>query len=149
MGDMNGHTGILGEKVDKNGDRLLNFVETSNLEILNRTIGERKVTWKGRCFESAIDYILVIQGARELVHEIVIDEDGLVDIDSDHNVLLLRYGVRVQWLGYNSWWNKEIDAAIKVRNKENGILRKISKLKKKGKVTEEEYVWCWDSYQKA
>ena len=94
MGDMNGHTGILGEKVDKNGDRLLNFVETSNLEILNRTIGERKVTWKGRCFESAIDYILVNQGARELVHEIVIDEDGLVDIDSDHNVLLLRYGVR-------------------------------------------------------
>merc|ERR1719154_339858 len=98
---MNGHTGILGEKVNRNGDKLLNFAEISNLEILNHTIGEGKVTWKGRCFESAIDYILVNQGARELVHEMVIDEDGLVNIETDHNVLLLRYGVRVKEIKRN------------------------------------------------
>ena len=35
---------------------------------------------------------MVNQGARELVHEMVIDQDGLVNKDSD--VLLFRYGVR-------------------------------------------------------
>ena len=38
--------------------------------------------------------ILVNQGARELVHGMVIDENGLVCVDWDHNIFLLRYGVR-------------------------------------------------------
>ena len=70
MGDFEGHTGILDKKVNKNGDKLLNFSENSEMEILNHAIGEGKVTWKGRFFESAIDYILVNQRARELVHEL-------------------------------------------------------------------------------
>ena len=59
-------------------DPLRNFAENSGIEILNHAIGEGKVAWKGRCFENAIDYILVNQGAGELVNEMVTDEDGLV-----------------------------------------------------------------------
>ena len=94
MGDFKRLTRILGEKVNKNGEKLLNFAENSNLETSNYTIGEGKVRWKGWCFGSAIGYILVNQGARELVHEMVRDKDGSVNIDSNHDVLLFRYGVR-------------------------------------------------------
>ena len=93
-GDMNGHTGILGEKTNKNGEMLLNFVDICNLEILNHTIGQGKITWKNRLFESTIDYILVNENARELVHEMIVDEDGLMDMDTDHNVLILNYGFK-------------------------------------------------------
>ena len=55
---MNGHAGILDDIVIKNGDKLFIFAETSNLEILNHTIGGVKVTWNRRCFENAIDYLL-------------------------------------------------------------------------------------------
>ena len=48
MGDMNGHIGILGEEVNGNGQLLLDFAEVNELEILNLTMGEGKVTeWKG------------------------------------------------------------------------------------------------------
>ena len=99
VGDMNGHTGILGEKVNRNGERLLEFAEINGFEILNHTIADGKITWVGNSFESAIDYILVNEQARELVKEMVIDEDGMVDIDSDHNILLLKYGGKEVNLG--------------------------------------------------
>ena len=47
MGDMNGHTGILWERVNKNGDKLSQFADINGLEILNHTMGEGKVAWKG------------------------------------------------------------------------------------------------------
>ena len=60
MGDMNAHIGILGEKIDKNGQLLLDLVEDKELEIGNLTIAEGKITWErpGGKEKSAIDYIL-------------------------------------------------------------------------------------------
>ena len=45
MGDMNGHTGILGEAQNSNGKLLLEFAEEKELEILNHTIGQGSITW--------------------------------------------------------------------------------------------------------
>ena len=42
MGDMNAHIGILGEKIDKNGELLLAFTEENDLEIGNITMANRK-----------------------------------------------------------------------------------------------------------
>ena len=56
MGDMNAHIGILGEEVNENGRLLLDFAENCQLEILNNTIAEGRVTWAERGRESAIDY---------------------------------------------------------------------------------------------
>ena len=43
VGDMNGHTGILGERSNGNGNRLLDFAEVTDLEILNHTIAEGRL----------------------------------------------------------------------------------------------------------
>ena len=92
VGDMNGHTGILGERSNCNGNRLLDFAEVTDLEILNHTNAEGRVTWSNGNIESAIDYILVNKKAREMVISRNIDEEGDVNIQSDHNVLILNYG---------------------------------------------------------
>ena len=55
MGDMNGHVVILGEPVNANGQLLLDFMEENELENLNMTIAEGKVTWYGRGNKLAID----------------------------------------------------------------------------------------------
>ena len=45
MGDMNGHIGILGEKIDKNEELLLAFTEENDLKIGNITMAKGKITW--------------------------------------------------------------------------------------------------------
>ena len=91
MGDMNAHTGILGEKINLNGRRLTEFADDFDMEILNHTIAQGKVTWEERGLQSAIDYIMVNGKGRELIEEVVIDEEGLVmDINSDHNLILVQ-----------------------------------------------------------
>ena len=91
VGDMNGHTGILDESINKNGRMLMDFAEDCEYEILNHTIGQGKVTWKSRAFESAIDYMMVNQKARERVKEMVVDEEGEFNVDTDHNAIVLSY----------------------------------------------------------
>ena len=61
MGDMNAHIGILGEKIDRNGELLLQLSEDMNLEILNITTAIGKITWKRKNSNeiSAIDYMMV------------------------------------------------------------------------------------------
>ena len=44
MGDMNAHIGVLGERVNGNGELLLQFSEDEAMEILSSTIAEGKVT---------------------------------------------------------------------------------------------------------
>lgn len=90
MGDMNGHISILGEEINRNGTLLLEFVEEYDSEILNLTIAEGRVTWAERGRESAIDYILVNEKARRMVRDMWIDEEGLIDIVSDHNMMVLN-----------------------------------------------------------
>ena len=94
MGDMNAHIGILGEKVNINGKLLQNFTDQQNLEILNITIAEGKVTWRkeinGKIQQSAIDYILINNNIRPQVDKMIIDEDKNLEIQSDHNPLILH-----------------------------------------------------------
>ena len=87
MGDMNGHIGILNERVNANGERLLKFMDEADLENLNVTMAEGKVTWRTREYESAIDYVLVNERARRNIRKMVIDEEGEWDVNTDHNVI--------------------------------------------------------------
>ncbi|XP_045120039.1 uncharacterized protein LOC123509656 isoform X1 [Portunus trituberculatus] len=57
MGDMNAHVGILGERVNRNGEMLGDFVDEMELENLNVTFAEGRVTWSAREQESAIDCV--------------------------------------------------------------------------------------------
>lgn len=47
MRDMNGHIGIIGEEITRNITLLLEFVEY-DLEVLNLTMEEERVTWAKR-----------------------------------------------------------------------------------------------------
>ena len=96
MGDMNGHVGILGEKIDKNGELLLSFAEECDLEIGNITIAKGKVTWKrkGGKEKSAIDYVLMNNKIRQKIKEMIIDEEGEIDTKSDHNMIITKYTVK-------------------------------------------------------
>ena len=89
MGDMNAHLGMLGERINRNGEILGEFVDELNLENLNETIAEGRVTWSARNQESAIDYVLVNGKMREIVDRMWIDEDGVIDVVSDHNMLVV------------------------------------------------------------
>ena len=91
LGDMNGHTGILGEPVNANGQKLLDFCDEYELEILNHTIMDGKVTWRSKEYESAIDYAVVNTKASERIKEARIDENGTIDIDTDHNSIVIEY----------------------------------------------------------
>ena len=90
VGNMNGHTDILGEKVIKNGGKSIEFAELNCFVILNHTIADGKIAWMGeKWLWNDIDCNLV---NKQAVKEKVIDEDGMVDTDSHHNILLLKYG---------------------------------------------------------
>ena len=98
MGDMNAHIGILGEKIDKNGEALISFAEENDLEIGNLTKTVGKITWRrpGGKEKSAIDYILFNKKCSEKIKEIIIDEGKEVDINSDHNLITVKYGNGIQ-----------------------------------------------------
>ena len=90
MGDMNAHSGILGERMNRNGEMLAEFIDEMNLENLNQTLADGRVTWSARNQESAIDYVLVNGKMRESVARMWIDEDGVIDVVSDHNMLVVE-----------------------------------------------------------
>ena len=120
LGDMNAHTGILGEPINKNGQKLLDFSEDCELEILNHTIAEGKITWKAREFQSAIDYCLVNNLAREHVGLFYIDEEGNVDIDTDHNTLVLNFEINKEKAG------QSIEILKPTNKNRGGLLGKLS-----------------------
>ena len=91
MGDMNGHIGILNERVNANGERLLKFMDEADVENLNVTMADGKVTWRARENESAIDFVLANEGARRNIRKMVIDEEGEWDVNTDHNVLWVEF----------------------------------------------------------
>ena len=93
MGDMNAHIGILGEKIDRNGENLIIFAEENNLEIGNITNTIGKITWRriGGKERSAIDYILYNEKSSKKIKEIRIDENKEIDINTDHNMIEISY----------------------------------------------------------
>jgi hypothetical protein len=58
---------ILGEPVNKNGERLNDFVFENDLENLYVRMAEGKITWSNKDNCSAIDYILVNENTRRKV----------------------------------------------------------------------------------
>ena len=90
MGDMNGHIGILNERVNANGGRLLKFMDEADMENLNATMADGKVTWRTGEYESAIDYVLVNEIVRRNIRKMVIDEEGEWDVNTDHNVIWIE-----------------------------------------------------------
>ena len=73
------------------GERLLKFMDEANVENLNVTMADGKVTWRVRENESAIDFVLANEGARRNIRKMVIDEDGEWDVNTDHNVLWVEF----------------------------------------------------------
>ena len=105
---------MLGEEVNRNGQLLLDFAEANELEILNVTVAEGKVTWSGRESESVIDYTVVNDKARERVKSMWVDEERMIDVTSDHNVMVLEYEcvkerVSVNEVGKGRWKIREAD----------------------------------------
>ena len=92
MGDMNGHIGILGEKINENGKLLLTFTEENDLEIGNLTKAIGKVTWqrKGGTERSAIDYLLFNNKLAGKIKIIKVDEEKIFDLNSDHNMITVE-----------------------------------------------------------
>ncbi|KAG0711800.1 hypothetical protein GWK47_019838 [Chionoecetes opilio] len=88
MGDMNGHIGLMEERVNRNGEMLLDFAEMSGCRIKNWEL-ENPATWRDRNNESAIDYILVNESVDRQGCRIWKNED--VDI-SDHSMIGITWG---------------------------------------------------------
>ena len=81
--------GILNERVNANGERLLKFMDEADVENLNVTrlgMADGKATWKTREIESTIDYVVENKRVRRNIRKMVIDEDGEWDVNTDHNV---------------------------------------------------------------
>ena len=91
VGDMNGHIGLLGERINANGSMLREACEEESLEILNETVAEGKVTWCRREQQSTVDYVLANEHARKKVMSVFIDEEREFSVNTDHNLLLVRY----------------------------------------------------------
>jgi len=141
MGDMNGHVGILGEPVNKNGELLNEFVFENELENLNVTMSEGKVTWSSKENSSAIDYILVNENARRKVMCMWVDEAGVFDIRSDHNMLVTelkthdtyvrepdkKFKWRVKGVNWDNFSAKLTDTEWEVTNDVNGMNDQLKK----------------------
>ena len=86
-------------------------------------MAEKKVTWERINGEqkSAIDYILVSKEARMRSQAVTIDEQKEIDVNSDHNVMILKYKMKeerkqkevegsrnkeVKWKRRNADWEK-------------------------------------------
>ena len=168
MGDMNAHIGILGEKINNNGKRLLEFTENQNLEILNSTIARGKVTWSSGNSKSAIDYVLSNAKARDTINSMWIDENAEVDIASDHNLIMIDFKSAItnkkNNKGKTSWKLREAnwenfrstlnhfdvldDECSEINNIEQNIKSKIINTanniigKTKGKIKPNTKSWC-------
>ena len=94
MGDMNGHVGVLDEDVNGNGQRLLDFAEAERFEILNMTIGHEQATLSQNGRGYVVDYALVNDKARQNVVGMKVDDSGLYDINTDHNMIEVEFNRR-------------------------------------------------------
>lgn len=79
------------QNANKNGDRVLNWLENYNLVLLNgdtKCTGE--ITWESRGMTSAIDFVLVNQNMYSTFIHMNIDEKKYNYDLSDHNLLSIE-----------------------------------------------------------
>ena len=149
MGDMNAHIGILGEKINKNGELLLAFTEENYLEIGNITMAKGKVTWsrKGGKEKSAIDFIIMNDHMKSRMQEKIIDEEKEIDLKSDHNMIITKLKIKEQGNTRNiiqankKWKRKNVDW-IKYKE-EIGKARSITGRSKEEKMNNIHKVLRW------
>ena len=70
LGDIHGHTVILGER-------------TTSIQF-STTIADERVTWVRDTSESVIDYIMINKNAREMIIDLKKDEEGDINIPTNH-----------------------------------------------------------------
>ena len=111
LGDFNAHIEVIGyQKLNKNGESLLNILEKCNLVMLNlddtKTTGI--VTWQRGNQQSTIDYVLANFSMAEKIRSMNIDEDQEVLAISDHNLISVNIEIRkgkkkkkVEYIEYN------------------------------------------------
>lgn len=115
-GDFNGHigngiNGIEGgdRDINRNGTRLLNFTREYGLRIVNRDIQcKGKWTWASGDRQTIIDYILVDNEIFRMTQKCEIDEEGRLDIGSDHNWMIVSIDMHLcrSDRGRTKWvWN--------------------------------------------
>ena len=93
MGDFNGR---IGDKIyggdpvrNSNGECLLDFVKHAHLEIINcNRKCKGKITWFRHPHSSTIDYFLSSYITESHIIDMVIDEERLLNLGSDHNMLI-------------------------------------------------------------
>ena len=100
--DGNGHIGIMGEKISRNGKLLLNVFECCEMEILNlseKCVGKKTRIAKNKNeHDSAIDFVTASCGFSQCIKEVKIDEDGLHRLkgksESDHNSIIIKISLK-------------------------------------------------------
>ena len=89
IGDMNAHTNmIIKDKINKNGEKLIEWLNRYNLILLNNDIEcKGKYTWEARNSKSVIDYSIVNEKLYHHFKQMDIDESKEIIDLSDHMML--------------------------------------------------------------
>ena len=144
--DANAKIGLLNEPISRNGRYLLQVIEETNLQIMNKSdkcVGKiTRMNTKNSNEYSAIDYVLTTEGTEPSIINITIDEEGLYKIkgknETDHNSIIVNINVKqldkqkplkvTNWnirAGPNKW--KEYEEQIKkITNRATHILNDSS-----------------------
>ena len=145
--DANGKIGILGEEKSRNGKKILEVFENTNLHIMNLSDKCRgKITRKNTQKEretSAIDFVVASDQAEKWISEMIIDEDELMKIkgknDTDHNTISIYLTIssieKIKVEKRTGWnlrapeekWNEFNDQLIINKRKANEILKDETK----------------------
>lgn len=88
MGDLNAHIGLNNERLNVNGQMLLNFEEETQMKVMNWQL-ENPITWRDRGTKSAIDYKMINERVLKNWCKVWKNEDA--DI-SDHLVIDIKCG---------------------------------------------------------
>lgn len=93
MGDFNAHFDEAGVALDNRASFVVNLSGVAGLSIMNWQPGVTgKWTWACGGKQSVLDYVLLSERCVEEIERFVIDDDGLLDIGSDHNLMFWYTG---------------------------------------------------------
>ena len=99
--DGNARLGLLNEPVSRNGKNLLDVFDRTDLHLINNTDkchGKvTRINTKNNSEFSAIDFVLVSEGAKSWIQQMQIDEDGLMRVRgknlTDHNTISINLNI--------------------------------------------------------
>ncbi len=93
IGDFNGKVSAFldGNKKSSNGKLIENIIDVTDLTLLNtdeKCTG--KITWSKGVQESVIDYAMCSSDLYSFTHSMIVDEEKLFSMGSDHNFLVIN-----------------------------------------------------------